>query len=105
MTTFSDVLTAFKNFKKRVEKETGCVIKRLKTDNAKKHTSKEFKKVPENESIAKQLTVEYTPQQNRVAEQANRTLVEMARCIMLQAKLPNLLWAEAINTTISIFTK
>lgn len=94
----SDVLTAFKNFKKQVEKETGCVIKRLRTDNAKEYTSKEFKKFLENEGIAQQLTVEYTPQQNGVAERANRTLVEMARCLMLQAKLPNSLWAEAINT-------
>lgn len=93
----SDVLKAFQNFKKRVEKETGYVIKRLKTDNAKEYTSKEFKKFLENEGIAQQLTVEYTPQQNGVAERANRTLVEMARC-MIQAKLPNSLWAEAINT-------
>lgn len=42
--------------------------------------------------------MEYTPQQNGVAERANRTLVEMARCIMLQASLPESLWAEAINT-------
>jgi len=79
----SDVLTAFKNFKKRVEKETGCAIKRLRTDNAKEYTSKEFKKFLEDEGIARQLTVKYTSQQNGVAERANRTLVEMARCIML----------------------
>lgn len=42
--------------------------------------------------------MEYTPQQNGVAERANRTLVEMARCLMLQANLPQTLWAEAINT-------
>lgn len=93
----SDILTAFKNFKKRVEKETGCVIKRLRTDNAKEYTSKEFDKYLEEKGITRQLTVEYTPQQNGVAERANRTLVEMARCLMLQAKLPNSLWAEAIN--------
>lgn len=94
----SDILTAFKKYKKRVEKETGCVIKRLRTDNAKEYTSKEFKKFLEDEGIARQLTVEYTPQQNGVAERANRTLVEMARCLMIQAKLPDSLWAESINT-------
>lgn len=34
-----------------------------------------------------------------MAERANRTLVEMARCLMLQGKFPNSLWAEMINTT------
>lgn len=31
----SDIFTAFKNYKKRVEKETGCLIKRFRSDNAK----------------------------------------------------------------------
>lgn len=93
----SEILTAFKTFEKRVEKETGCSIKRLRTDNTKEYTSKEFKRFLEEEGIDRQLTVEYTPQQNGIAERANRTLVEMARCLMLQAKLPNSLWAEAIN--------
>jgi len=33
-------------------------------------------------AISRQLSVEYTPQQNGLAERANRTLVEMARYIM-----------------------
>lgn len=39
-----------------------------------------------------------TPEQNGVAERFNRTLVEMARCILLQSKLPPAFWAEAIIT-------
>jgi len=44
-----------------------------------------------------QLSVEYIPQQNDIAE-ANRMFVEMARCIMLQTHLPKSIWAEALNT-------
>lgn len=51
-----------------------------------------------SEGIIHQLSVEYTPQQNGVAERKNRTLVEMARCLMLQGNLPQSLWAEAINS-------
>jgi len=57
----SYVLKAFKNFKKRVEKETGCVIQRLRTDNAKEYTSEQFKKFLEEEGIERQFTIEYMP--------------------------------------------
>lgn len=94
----SDVLAAFKAYKKRVEKETGHQIKRIRTDNGKEYLSKEFNDFLEDEGIKRQLSVEYCPQQNGVAERANRTLVEMARCMMSQSGVPNSLWAEAINT-------
>jgi len=45
--------------------------------------SKEFNNFLREEDITRQLSVEYTPQQNGIAEQANRTLMEMSRCIML----------------------
>ena len=94
----SDALQAFKNFKKKVENETGQRIKKLRTDNGKEYLSNNFNKLLEEDGVSRQFTVEYTPQQNGVAERANRTLVEMARCIMLEADLPESLWAEAVNT-------
>lgn len=93
----SDILNVFKIYKKRVEKETGYFIKRIRTD-AKEYVSKEFTSYLEAEGIKRELSVEYTPQQNGVAERANRTLVEMARCMLIQSKLPKSLWGEAINT-------
>ncbi|XP_071648509.1 uncharacterized protein [Temnothorax longispinosus] len=59
--------------------------------------SKEFSSFLQQEGITRQLSVEYTPQQNGVAERANHTLVEMSRCLLLQANLPKSLWAEMVN--------
>nr|GEV43609.1 hypothetical protein [Tanacetum cinerariifolium] len=39
-----------------------------------------------------------TPQQNGVAERRNRTLIEAARTMLADAKLPVTFWAEAVNT-------
>jgi len=50
--------------------------------------SKEFSNFLREENIIRQLYVEYTSQQNGVAKRSNRTLVGMARSIMLQANLP-----------------
>lgn len=94
----SDVIAAFKAYKRRTEKETGCQIMKIRSDNAKEYISKEFNDFLEDKGIRRQLSVEYCPQQNGVAERANRTLVEMARCMLLQSGVPHSLWAEAINT-------
>nr|GEW69309.1 putative ribonuclease H-like domain-containing protein [Tanacetum cinerariifolium] len=44
-------------------------------------------------------TMNKTPQQNRVAERRNRTLIEAARTMLADAKLPVTFWAEAVNAT------
>ncbi|MCO5581491.1 hypothetical protein L7F22_035376 [Adiantum nelumboides] len=38
----------------------------------------------------------YTPQQNGVAERKNRSLMEMARCMLKAKSLPHKLWMEAV---------
>lgn len=50
------------------------------------------------EGIRQQFCTSYTPQQNGVSERKNRSLVEMGRCLLLDAKMPKKYWAEAINT-------
>ncbi|GJS20301.1 putative ribonuclease H-like domain-containing protein [Tanacetum coccineum] len=47
----------------------------------------------------KVISVARTPQQNGVAERKNRTLIESARTMLADSKLPTTFWAEAINTT------
>ncbi|KAJ9552305.1 hypothetical protein OSB04_016350 [Centaurea solstitialis] len=44
------------------------------------------------------LRVLRTPQQNGVAERRNRTLIEAARTMLVDSKLPITFWAEAVNT-------
>ncbi|KAI3767880.1 hypothetical protein L2E82_18309 [Cichorium intybus] len=46
---------------------------------------------------ARQYSAARTPQQNGVAERRNRTLIEAARTMLCDSKLPVFFWAEAIN--------
>nr|GEU40286.1 hypothetical protein [Tanacetum cinerariifolium] len=47
--------------------------------------------------IKREYSVARTPQQNRVAESRNRTLIKAARTMLADSKLPSTFWAEAVN--------
>nr|GEX89223.1 putative ribonuclease H-like domain-containing protein [Tanacetum cinerariifolium] len=48
--------------------------------------------------IRREFSNARTPYQYRVAERRNRTLIEAARTMLADAKLPVTFWAEAVNT-------
>lgn len=68
----------------------------LKTDNGGEFTSTQFENFLKIERIQHERTIPKTPQQNRVAKRLNRTLVEISRSMLLDAKLSKKLWAESV---------
>ncbi|GJX50768.1 ribonuclease H-like domain-containing protein, partial [Tanacetum coccineum] len=46
-----------------------------------------------------------TPQQNRVAERKNKTLIEAARTMLADSFLPNTFWAEAVSTACYVLNR
>ncbi|KAG8496293.1 hypothetical protein CXB51_009141 [Gossypium anomalum] len=101
----SDVFEAFGKFKAMVENQIGCRIKTLRTDNRAEYLSKRFKRLCEQAGIYHQLTTVYTPQQNGVCERKNRTVMNIARCLLFQSKLPNSFWAEAVNSSVYLLNR
>ncbi|GKF34032.1 ribonuclease H-like domain-containing protein, partial [Tanacetum coccineum] len=53
----------------------------------------------EMKGIKREFSVARTPQQNIFAKRKNWTLIEAARTMLADSKLPTTLWAEAVNTT------
>lgn len=94
----SQALQEFKIFKAFVEKQHNMKIKSIHSDNEREYVSKEFDEYLESQSIQRRLTTAYTLEQNGVAERMNRTLVESARCLLLQSGLPPSFWAKANYT-------
>jgi transposase InsO family protein len=69
----------FKHFKTYAENQTGKRVRAIKTDNSTVYVSNVFQTFLKENGIRHQLTVEYNPEMNGVAERANRTIVEKAR--------------------------
>ena len=47
-------------------------------------------------AMERKLTVGYTPQQNGVSERKNQTVMEMAKSMLHEKKLPKSYWTEAV---------
>ena len=96
---------AFKEWKILVENQMERKIKYLHTDNGLEFCSEEFNAICKVHGIATHKTVRHTPQQNGVAERMNRTLLEKAHCMLLQAKMSKVFWAEAVHTASHIVNR
>lgn len=101
----SEVAGIFWRFKQWIENQSGCTIQILRSDNGKEYTSDQFNQFCEEAGIEHQLTAPYTPQQNGVSERKNRTIFEMARCLMHEKDLPKAYWAEATNTAVFLLNR
>ena len=98
----SEVLARFKEWKTLVERQSEHVVKVLRTDNGGEYISKAFDDFLSKHGIARQNSSPYTPQQNGVAERANRTIVEMARSMIHAQRLGHEFWAEAVCNAVYV---
>ncbi|GJT00821.1 retrovirus-related pol polyprotein from transposon TNT 1-94 [Tanacetum coccineum] len=71
---------------------------KIRTDNGTEFKNATLKAHYEKLGIMQQFLTAQTPQQNRVVERRNRTLVEAARTMLIFSRLPEFLWAEAVAT-------
>lgn len=94
----SDVFNTFKQYKSEVETFHNKKIKHLQTDNGTEYRNKEFDDFLKLHGIQRRLTTVYTPQQNGTSERKNRSLLDKARCLLIEANAPKKLWAEAVHT-------
>src|SRR5450631_1333284 len=98
----SEVLARFKEWKTLVERQSEHVVKVLRTDNGGEYISKAFDDFLSKHGIARQNSSPYTPQQNGVAERANRTIVEMARSMIHAQRLGHEFWAEVVCNAVYV---
>ena len=71
----------------------------IRFDNGKELVNEETRKWANEKGIIIETTAPYSPSQNGVAEIFNRTLLELARAMLISSKLPTFLWDEAISHT------
>ena len=105
---------AFKACKAEVEKQTGKMIKIVRSNRGgeyyRRYTCMAQKLHPfanflKEQGIIAQYTIPGSPHQNDVAERRNNTLIDMVRSMISKSSLPLSLWSEALKTTVYILNR
>ncbi|KAK1604075.1 hypothetical protein QYE76_027748 [Lolium multiflorum] len=88
----------FIDFATEVQRQHNLLIMAIRSDNGSEFKNYTLNDFLSDEGIRHQYSAAYTPQQNGVAERKNRTLMDMARSMMVEYKSRYNFWAEAIST-------
>ncbi|GJW51836.1 putative ribonuclease H-like domain-containing protein [Tanacetum coccineum] len=73
-------------------------VKVIRCDNGTEFKNRVMNQFCEMKGIKREFSVARTPQQNGVAEKKNRTVIEAARTMLADSKLPTTFWTKAVNT-------
>ncbi|CAI7776895.1 unnamed protein product [Closterium sp. NIES-53] len=81
-----------------VERQQDRLVKSIRIDRGEEFLSKEFSLWPKKNGIRHSLTMPYSPAMNDIAEGANRTITETARPLLIEARLPDYFWPDAVRS-------
>lgn len=93
----SDSLSCFKSFLASFEKSGSFKVHTLRSDNGGEYLSSNFALFLASAGIKHDVGPPYSPESNGVAERTNRTVNNLVRCALVQAKLPKPFWADALR--------
>lgn len=79
-----------------IQTQKGICIKILHTDGHGSYQSNEILSILAKDGTFHKMRSPYSPEQNSIAERRIRTVVEMARTILLQSCVPSMCWEDAI---------
>ena len=80
----------------------GFRLERLRSDCGGEYTSEYYNRYCKRTGIVQEFTAPATPQQNGISERAGRTLMNIVRCLLDGANLPEYLWGELCCTAVYI---
>jgi transposase InsO family protein len=83
----SETQEVLKKFLKRAQNEFDDKVKKIRSDNSTEFKNTQVQDFLDEEWIKHEFSAPYTPQQNRVVERKNRTLMEMARTMLDEYKI------------------
>ncbi|GKD01078.1 retrovirus-related pol polyprotein from transposon TNT 1-94 [Tanacetum coccineum] len=85
-------------FLNMIQVRLNATVGNFRTDNGTKFVNQTLRSYYKDVGISHETSATRTPQQNNIFERRNRALVEAARTMLIYAKAPLFMWAEAVAT-------
>ncbi|KAJ9542409.1 hypothetical protein OSB04_028915 [Centaurea solstitialis] len=82
----------------RMEKYNQITIRSIRSDHGTEFKNSVLDEFLVSKGISQNFSSVRTPRKNGVVERRNRTLIEAARSMLIEARLPIQLWVGAVNT-------
>ncbi|GJS89091.1 putative ribonuclease H-like domain-containing protein [Tanacetum coccineum] len=98
LATKDETSKILKTFITSIENLIDLRVKVIRCDNGTEFKNRVMNQFCKMNGIKRKFSVARTPQQNGVAKRKNKTLIEAARTMLADSKLPTTFWAEAVNT-------
>nr|GEY58384.1 hypothetical protein [Tanacetum cinerariifolium] len=98
LATKDETSAILKTFITGIENQINHKVKIIRCDNETEFKNHDLNQLCGMKGIKREFSVARTPQQNKVAERKNRTLIETTRTMLADSLLPIPFWAEVVNT-------
>ncbi|GJX63931.1 putative ribonuclease H-like domain-containing protein [Tanacetum coccineum] len=105
LTTKDETSGILKTFITEIENQLDHKVKVIRCDNGTEFKNSVMNQFCEMKGIKREFSVARIPQQNGVAKRRNRTLIEAARTMLVDTKLPTTFWLEAVNTACYVLNR
>nr|GEV42583.1 hypothetical protein [Tanacetum cinerariifolium] len=89
------------NYKNQLNKK----VKAMRCDNDTEFKNAHIIELCGFKGIKREYSNARTPQQNKVAERKNKTLIEAAKTMLADSKLPTMFWTEAVRTACYVLNR
>ena len=83
---------------KLIELDSKVPVRAIMSDNGTEFKNQLLNDFCSDKGISRQYSAPRTPQQNGVVERKNRTLIEAARTMLSESRIPMYFWVEAVST-------
>ncbi|GJY71310.1 putative ribonuclease H-like domain-containing protein [Tanacetum coccineum] len=103
--TKDETYPILKDFISLVENQLNKKVKAIRCDNGTEFKNAKLIELCGEKGIKRDYSNARTPQQNGVAERKNRTLIEAARTMLADSKLPTMFWTEAVSTACYVLNR